>query len=85
MKHIGKGGLTGKVDINKTEIHDGDILTYPEHQEPYVIRWSDDVAGFVCESSDNFMLACVWDKMKIIGNIRDDLEFMEASECSELI
>lgn len=80
MKHIGKGGLTGKVDINKTEILDGDILTYPEHPDPYVIRWSDGVAGFVCENSDNYMLACVWGKMKIIGNMRDNLELMAVSE-----
>jgi len=66
MKHIGKHGRTGKVDINETEIEDGDILKYPEHPEPYAIRWSDDEAGFVCENSDNFMLACVWCKMEII-------------------
>lgn len=80
MKHIGKGGLTGKVDINETEILDGDILTYPEHSDPYCVKWSDDEAGFVCENSHNFMLACVWCEMKIIGNMCDNSELMEASE-----
>lgn len=77
MKHIGKCGRTGKVDINKTEILDGDILTYPEHPDPYAIKWSDDEAGFLCENSHNFMLACIWDKMKIIGNMRDNPELIE--------
>ena len=76
MKYIGKGGWTGKHDINGTEIEDGDILKYPEHQYPYCITWSDDLAGFACESSNNFMLATVWNKMKIIGNMRGNPELM---------
>ena len=76
MKYIGKGGWTGKHDINGTEIEDGDILEYPEHPDSYCAVWSDDLAGFECESSDNFMLATVWDKMKIIGNMRDTPELM---------
>ena len=76
MKYIGKGGWTGKHDINGTEIEDGDILEYPEHQKPYCVVWSDDLAGFECESSDNFMLAVVWCKMKIIGNMRGNPELM---------
>lgn len=76
MKYIGKGGWTGKYDINRTEIEDGDILKYPEHQEPYCVVWNDDLAGFECESSNNFMLATVWNKMKIIGNMRGNPELM---------
>ena len=76
MKYIGKGGWTGKHDINGTEIEDGDILKYPEHQYPYCITWSDDLAGFACESSNNFMLATVWCKMEIIGNMRGNPELM---------
>ena len=76
MKYVGKGGWTGKHDINGTEIEDGDILEYPEHPEPYCVVWNDDLAGFECESSDNFMLATVWDKMAIIGNMRDNPELM---------
>lgn len=76
MKYIGKGGWTGKHDINGTEIEDGDILEYPEHPKPYCVVWSDDLAGFECESPDNFMLATVWDKMKIIGNMRGNPELM---------
>lgn len=80
MKHIGKGCLTGKVDIDGTEILDGDILTYPEHQYPYLVKWSDDEAGFLCESQNNFMLARVWCEMKIIGNMRDNPELMVVSK-----
>ena len=75
-KYVGKGGWTGKHDITRTKILDGDILTYPTHPEPYCIAWSDDEAGFECESSDNYMLACVWCKMKIIGNMRDNPELV---------
>ena len=76
MKYIGKGGWTGKHDITGTEIEDGDILEYPGHTKPYCVVWSDDLAGFECESSDNFMLATVWNKMKIIGNMRSNPELM---------
>ena len=74
--YVGKGGRTGKVDINETEILDGDILKYPGHPDPYCVVWSDDDAGFECESSDNYMLATVWNKMEIIGNMRDNPELM---------
>ena len=80
MKHIGKHGLTGKVDIDGTEILDGDILKYPEHPDPYAIKWSDEEAGFLCENSHNFMHACVWCEMKIIGNMRDNPELMVVSK-----
>ena len=76
MKYIGKCGWTGKHDIDGTEIEDGDILEYPGRPEPFCVVWSDDLAGFECESSDNFMLATVWDKMKIIGNMRGNPELM---------
>jgi len=82
-KYVGKGGWTGKHDINGTKISDGDIMKFddPEHnshphKEPYCVTWSDDEAGFECESSDNYMLACVWCKMEIIGNMRNNPELM---------
>ena len=74
--HIGKGGDTGKHDINSIKIHDGDILKHPEHDDPYVIMWNDDEAGFVCENSTNFMLAAVWNQMKIVGNMRCNPELV---------
>lgn len=74
--YIGKGSRTGKHDINGTEIYDGDILTYPEHDKPYCVTWCDDQAGFVCEHETNFMLASVWNEMKIIGNMRCNPELM---------
>ena len=77
QKYIGKGGWTGKHDIHGTEIEHGDILEYPEHPDPYAIKWSDDEAGFECENSTNFMLATVWNKMEIIGNMRCNPELME--------
>lgn len=73
---IGKGGRTGKCDIDGTEIYDGDILKYPNHAEPYHIMWSDDSSGFVCENTTNFMLSCIWHEMKIVENMRNNPELM---------
>ena len=80
INYIGKGNLTGKVDKNDVKIHDGDILEYPEHKDPYVIMWNDDEAGFVCENSTNFMLAPSWHLMEIIGNMRCNPEILGYSK-----
>ena len=88
-KHIGKGGRTGKHDHNGAEIYDGHILKFIDtekrqhHDEPYLIQWDDNDAGFTCESSTNFMLACVWDQMEIIGHMRENPELMKHSRRKE--
>lgn len=88
-EHIGKGGRTGKQDRNGAEIHDGRILKYIDtekyqhHDEPYLVQWDNNDAGFTCESPTNFMLACVWNQMEIIGNIRDNPELMGHSQSEE--
>ena len=83
MQVIGKGGRTGKQDIEGTEIQDGDVMLYSEdvekypfHTDPYCVKWNDVIAGFECESKDNYMLAAAWHKMKIIGNMRTNPELM---------
>lgn len=83
-KHIGKNGLTGKVDIDGTEILDGDLLEYcdlekyPYHPNPYLVEWDDEAAGFKCETLDNYMLAAAWGQMRIVGNRFDNPELAEA-------
>ena len=84
MKHIGKGGWKGKYDVDGTEIDDGDILEYqdvekyPHHPPTYLIEWDDDAAGFKCENSSNYMLASVWDEMRVVGNRCSNPALLEA-------
>ena len=83
MEHIGKCGLTGKHDIDGTEICDGDIMEYCgsdkyKHPNPYLIEWDNDGAGFKCENGSNYMLASVWDEMRVVGNRCSNPELLEA-------
>ena len=85
MKHIGKYGLTGKVDIDGTEIVDGDILEHCNHEKNphpphlYLVEWDNDDAGFKCENGSNYMLACVWCEMRVVGNRCSNPELL--AEC----
>jgi len=75
--------FTGKHDIDGTEIYGSDIMEYCgadtyKHPNPYLVEWNDDEAGFVCENASNFMLASVWNEMRVIGNKHKNPELMEA-------
>ena len=82
MKHIGKCGLTGKHDIDGTEILDGDIMDYCNagayHPNPYLVEWDDDEAGFRCENGSNYMLASIWNQMRVVGNRCSNPELLKA-------
>jgi len=76
--------FTGKYDIDGTEIYDCDIMEYcnlekyPNHPNPYLVEWDSEEAGFKCENADNYMLASVWDEMRVIGNKHENPDLWEA-------
>ena len=66
---------TGKLDINKQEIFENDIIQHSENQlEKLVVSWNKRSFSFVIEKDSygkNFTRLTGLGKLKVIGNIHD--------------
>lgn len=76
---ITRGQYTGLRDRNGTKIFEGDILR-AKNKIPYVISYSDDVAGFVAKGDVILLVSHMANAIKrsyeIIGNIYDNPELL---------
>lgn len=74
---------TGIKDYEGKEIYEGDILKCKLHNdeyENYLIAWNKEYAEFEALNRDksNFICASIWNQFKIIGNIYENPELLEA-------
>lgn len=68
---------TGIKDINGTDVFEGDVLCLYKYDVNAVVKWNDDIAGFVFYiSDDEFLYADETRKLKIIGNIYETPELL---------
>ena len=70
------GMYTGIPDIKARSIYEGDIVTCGDDPVPSVVRWDDKRACFVIVHS--LILGDVCKFVRVIGNIHDDPELLEA-------
>ena len=78
---------TGKTDKEGNEIYAGDILKcedklYPLLLGVYLVEWSDEECGFICERQEpyTYLLPGVWCKCEIVGNIFENPELLKETK-----
>jgi len=71
--------FTGLHDKNGKEIYEGDIILNPLYEEPYVVEYAENLAGYVGWGDDR-ICGCYLitdENIKIIGNIHENPELIK--------
>lgn len=87
IKILARDRCTGLKDKNNKEIYEGDKLEYDNTKYPssagvYLIEWSDEECGFICERQEpyNYLLPRIWHECEIIGDLFENPELVEQTK-----
>lgn len=77
--------FTGLHDKNGKEIYEGDIILNPLYEEPYVVEYAENLAGYVGWGDDR-ICGCYLitdEDIEVIGNIHENPELRKQEERDE--